>query len=59
MVVRSHTQAIVLVCAADNNYAMPLAVTVRSAVANLKSDRKLHLFVLDGGISEANKEKIA
>jgi lipopolysaccharide biosynthesis glycosyltransferase len=59
MVIRSDTQSIILVCAADNNYAMPLAVTARSALANLQSDRKLHLFILDGGISETNKEKIA
>lgn len=32
---------IVVVCAADNNYAMPLAVTVRSAILNLKSKRKI------------------
>jgi lipopolysaccharide biosynthesis glycosyltransferase len=47
-----------LVCAADNNYAMPLAVTVRSALANLKSNRKIALFILDGGISKSNKKKI-
>jgi lipopolysaccharide biosynthesis glycosyltransferase len=58
MVVSSDTQSIVIVCAADNNYAMPLAVTVRSALANLKSDRKVVLFILDGGISSANREKI-
>lgn len=51
-------QPIVIVCAADNNYAMPLAVTVRSAVANLQSDRHIALFILDGGISKTNKHKI-
>jgi lipopolysaccharide biosynthesis glycosyltransferase len=58
MVGSSDTQPIVLVCAADNNYAMPLAVTVRSALANLQSARKVVLFILDGGISSTNKEKI-
>jgi lipopolysaccharide biosynthesis glycosyltransferase len=37
---------------------MPLAVTVRSALANLKSNRKIGLFILDGGISKSNKKKI-
>jgi lipopolysaccharide biosynthesis glycosyltransferase len=37
---------------------MPLAVTVRSALANLKSNRKIALFILDGGISKSNKKKI-
>ncbi|WP_225977353.1 glycosyltransferase family 8 protein [Nostoc sp. CENA543] len=54
----SHPQPIVLVCAADNNYAMPLTVTVRSALANLKSDRLIALFILDGDISQPNKRKI-
>lgn len=58
MSVISSLQSIVLVCAADNNYAMPLAVTVRSALANLHSDRQIALFILDGGISKINKHKI-
>jgi len=58
MCINSKFQSIILVCAADNNYAMPLAVTVRSALANLKSNRKIALFILDGGISKSNKKKI-
>jgi lipopolysaccharide biosynthesis glycosyltransferase len=53
-----HQDTIVLVCVADNNYAMPLAVTVRSVLENLKGDRKINLFVLDGGISQRNKKRI-
>lgn len=49
---------IVLVCAADDKYAMPLAVTVRSALANLASYRKILLFIIDGGITNQNKRKI-
>lgn len=48
---------IVVVCAADNNYAMPLSVTIRSALENLGSDRHLLLFVIDGGMSERNKQR--
>ncbi|MBD2605195.1 glycosyltransferase family 8 protein [Scytonema hofmannii FACHB-248] len=58
MSVCSNSQPIVLVCAADNNYAMPLAVTVRSALTNIKSNRKIALFIIDGGISQVNKRKI-
>jgi lipopolysaccharide biosynthesis glycosyltransferase len=54
----SELEPIVLICAADNNYAMPLAVTVRSALANLSKNRKIALFILDGGIQKKNKEKI-
>jgi lipopolysaccharide biosynthesis glycosyltransferase len=58
MSVCSNSQPIVLVCAADNNYAMPLAVTVRSALENLEPNQKIALFIIDGGISQANKLKI-
>lgn len=53
-----YNNPIVLVCAADDNYAMPLAVTVRSALANLMNDRKVALYILDGGIRERNRQKI-
>ena len=49
----------IVVCAADNNYAMQLAVVARSALQNLARDRQLFLFVIDGGITPKNKAKIA
>jgi lipopolysaccharide biosynthesis glycosyltransferase len=49
---------IVVVTTADNNYAMPLAVTIRSALENLRGNRKMILFILDGGIKAYNKRKI-
>lgn len=49
---------IVVVCAADNNYAMPLAVTMRSAIENLEDQHKIHFYIIDGGIQENNKQKI-
>ncbi|GAB1545136.1 glycosyltransferase family 8 protein [Scytonema sp. NUACC21] len=58
MFLNSDVQSIVLVCAADNNYAMPLATTVRSAVANLNNKQKIALYILDGGITKANKARI-
>jgi lipopolysaccharide biosynthesis glycosyltransferase len=48
----------VVVLAADENFAMPLAVTVRSALDNLSPDRILRIFVLDGGVSETSKVRI-
>lgn len=47
-----------LVCAADDAYAMPLAVTLRSVCQNLGAGFRLRLFVLDGGILPHNWKKI-
>ncbi len=55
---KSDSEAIVIVCAADNGYAMPLAVTVRSVMANIQTKRKIVLFIIDGGIRLGNKRKI-
>ena len=49
---------IIVVCAADDKYAMPLAVTVRSAIENLKGNYKILLFIFDGGIKNKNKQRI-
>jgi lipopolysaccharide biosynthesis glycosyltransferase len=49
---------IVLVCAADDAYAMPLAVTVRSLLDKLNTDRRVQLFVLNGGLSSVNCERL-
>lgn len=51
-------QPLTIVCAADDKYAMPLTVTMRSVIENLQSDRQVILFVIDGGITKANKQKI-
>ncbi|HEY9606723.1 MAG TPA: glycosyltransferase family 8 protein [Allocoleopsis sp.] len=51
-------QPITIVCAADENYAMPLAVTLRSAVINLKNKPKVSIYVIDGGISQRSKRRI-
>jgi lipopolysaccharide biosynthesis glycosyltransferase len=52
----NHT--VVVVCAADDRYSMPLAVVARSALDNLDYDYQLHLFIIDGGITNTNKAKI-
>lgn len=55
----SAKNSITVVCASDDNYAMPLAVTAASIIKNLDPQRHLDLYVLDDGISNLNKDKIA
>src|SRR5438067_13256487 len=49
---------LVIATSADDGYAMPLAVMVRSLVANLGGDEQLRLFVLDGGIRSRTRERL-
>ncbi len=55
----SPTNEIVIVSAADERYAMPLAVTIRSALDRLSVGQRVRLFVLDGGITDESKDKLA
>ena len=43
---------------ADDRYAIPLAVTVRSLLDRLEADRSVHLTIIDGGILDATKQKL-
>jgi len=54
----SNNESIVVVCAADDGYSMPLSVTVRSLLENLGADQRVDLYIIDGGISDRNKQKI-
>lgn len=47
-----------MLCAADENYAMSLCVTLRTAAENLQLDHKLRAFVIDGGITDESWERI-
>ena len=49
---------IVLVCSADENYAMPMTVMLASVLANLRQKQQLLIVVLDGGIQPSTKQKI-
>jgi lipopolysaccharide biosynthesis glycosyltransferase len=49
---------IVVVCATDDGYAMPLAVTIRSLLDYLGKDRRVRLIVLDGGLSATSRERL-
>lgn len=43
-------------CAADENYAMPLTIMLKSLEEN--ASREINIFILDGGISKDSKIKI-
>jgi lipopolysaccharide biosynthesis glycosyltransferase len=47
-----------VVCGADENYALPLAVTLHSMLTNLEADRGVDLYLLDGGIRKRSKRRI-
>ena len=44
----------IVLCASDDNYVKPLAVTLHSAATSLKAGNHLHVILMDGGISESN-----
>lgn len=48
----------VIVFSADNRYAMPLAVAMRSISISLRMYDKVDVWVLDGGVSKRNKARI-
>jgi lipopolysaccharide biosynthesis glycosyltransferase len=52
-------EPIVLACAADDAFAMPLTVALRSVLDTLSPAHALEIFVLDGGIREENRERLA
>ena len=49
---------IFLASAADDAFAMPLAVALRSALETLSESHVIEAYVLDGGISAANRERL-
>jgi lipopolysaccharide biosynthesis glycosyltransferase len=49
---------VVLVTSADDAYALPLAVMVRSALDRLDPARRLRLFVLDGGVTVRSRARV-
>jgi len=56
--VQAAANEIVVVSGADERYAMPLAVTIRSALDRLQADQHMRLFILDGGISDQSKQRL-
>jgi len=55
---QSAQEPIVVVTAADDNYALPLAVTIRSAIDRLSRSRSLVVYVLNGGLSNETKQRL-
>lgn len=49
---------LVVVCATDDGYVMPLATMLVSAGQNLRVGSRMTVIVLDGGVSEENKVKL-
>ncbi len=49
---------LVLVCGADDGFAKPLAVTLYSALSNYRSAADVKVYIVDGGISPANRSRI-
>jgi lipopolysaccharide biosynthesis glycosyltransferase len=47
-----------IACAADDLFAMPMAVMLHSALKNISNDQQVRIFAIDGGIKESNKQKI-
>jgi len=53
-----HTSTIPIVTSADDAYAIPLAVMLTSAGDHLAANTRLRVYLLDGGISDANWHRI-
>lgn len=52
------TNAVRVVTLANDSYAMPLAVCVRSLIDNHGAGRPLQITIIDGGLSEASKTRL-
>ena len=50
---------VVTVCASDAGYAMPLAVTLRSAARSLSPARRLRAYVIDDGLGASLRARVA
>ncbi len=48
----------VVLCVTDNNYALALTVMLWSMQANLSRYSKIHVWIVDGGISRQNRRKM-
>lgn len=55
---RQQTAVVSVLCAADDNYAKSLCVTLRTAAEYLRADYRLRAYVIDGGITPESWEKI-
>lgn len=51
-------QNIAICLSSDNNYVQHLGATISSVLKNKNSDDFINVYIIDGGISEENKEKL-
>jgi lipopolysaccharide biosynthesis glycosyltransferase len=51
-------EPISVVSASDDNYAMPLAVTIRSLIDHLSPGQSLAVSILDGGLTDHSKARL-
>ena len=56
--IREQTNCVVLVLGGDDNYALPMAVTLYSALTNLAAGWSVDLYLIDGGIELVHKTRI-
>lgn len=49
---------VVIACAANKAYSVPLAVMLRSTVDHLAPDRRVEIWVIDGGLGNVNKRRL-
>ena len=49
---------ILVLCAVDDNYVMPLTVMLQSAARHVGSDKHIHVLLIDGGITPLNLLKL-
>jgi len=52
------TAPVVVVCAADDRYAMPLGVMLESLSSHADSLRKIDVYIIDCGVSESARSRI-
>lgn len=55
---QSNSSPLTIACAADDSFAMPMAVMLNSALKNVSNNQQVQIFAIDGGIKESNKKKI-
>ena len=54
----SEIDPIRIIAASDDRYAPPLGVMLTSLFENTRSPNRIHVYIIDGGISPINKEKL-
>jgi lipopolysaccharide biosynthesis glycosyltransferase len=49
---------IVIVCATDSRYVLPLAVMLRSVAEHLRDDRRVACYILYDGVSQGDRDRV-